>query len=53
MDTQKSSGADEKVEAPWFGGRMPDSEETPGSNPLYMMAPLMATRCGDNKTKSL
>ena len=27
--------------------------ERPGSNPLHMMAPLMATRCGDNKTKSL
>ena len=27
--------------------------ESPGSNPLHMMAPLMATRCGDNKTKSL
>ena len=27
--------------------------ESPGSNPLHMMAPLMATRCGDNKAKSL
>ena len=23
--------------------------ESPGSNPLHTMAPLMATRCGDNK----
>ena len=23
--------------------------ESPGSNPLHMMAPLMATRCGNNK----
>ena len=27
--------------------------ESPGSNPLHMMAPLMATRCCYNKTKSL
>ena len=27
--------------------------ESPGSNPLHMMAPLMATHCGDNKAKSL
>ena len=27
--------------------------ESPGSNPLHMMAPLMALRCGDNKTTSL
>ena len=27
--------------------------ESPGLNPLHVMAPLMATRCGDNKTKSL
>ena len=28
-------------------------EREPGSNPLHMMATLMATRCGDNKIKSL